>query len=501
MKKCVVLLLAALAVFPATAQARAYYVDADNGRDGNAGSLSAPWQSLVKVSQTTFQPGDRILLHAGGVWNGQIFPKGSGTESRWITLDRYGRGPKPRIHSDTDAEPIRLDGQSYWTIQNLAASGGSRGVLIGSNGVSRPQSLHGLHLRNLDIAESTGGPTGEHAGIHFVLSTASIDDVLIADCRLDHVNATGIWLQNFDENARLATNVVIRGNTIDGTHDNGIVVNKCENPRIEDNTVYRCGAVQPDPTGAQYNAGIFPFKCHNGMVQRNEVAYTARSGDGQGLDLDEGCSGVFVYQRNYSHDNWGGFFEDTSNSLNGPNDRCLLRYNISVNDGAGDSATGGSTAHGTGKNAWGLFRITGRHLTVYNNVFYSDRTPLYVQQWYNVNGAAEFVNNIFWCPKGFRSEANDTLNGPNPFAFDHNLFYGSRGPAGGARQWDNTDPRFVRPGAGGAGFRALVGYRLRPGSPCLRAGRWLPDNGGRDFFGVPLPLGPPDIGAAQSAGP
>ena len=470
------------------ASARDYYLDAAGGSDAAPATRTAPWKSLARVNATTFAPGDRILLKSGGVWTGQLFPKGSGAADAWITLDRYGAGSKPLLRSENAAEPVVLQGQQFWTIQNLAVVGGNRGVLIGSNGILSPQVLHGIHLRGLDVSGAAGDRTGDHAGIHLIPSTAAMDDVRIENCFVHAVNTEGIWLENL--NSSLCTHVTLRGNRIDGTHGNGIVVNSTETPLVEDNVVYRCGAVNTD--AGQAVGGLFPFKCHGGVFQHNEVAYTARSVDGYGFDLDEGCSGTFLYQYNYSHDNWGGFFEDTVHSLDGLADRCFLRDNISLNDGAGDPAT-----HDTGKNAWGLFRLTGKHLTVYNNVFSSDRLPLYVQQWYNPQGAAEFLNNIFWCPNGFHSEADDHLAGSNPFVYDHNLFWGANGPADGTHQLNRVNPRFVRPGPVTDGFRALRGYRLQAHSPCRRAGRTITNNGGRDFFGNSLPLRSPDIGAAQ----
>lgn len=46
----------------------------------------------------------------------------------------------------------------------------------------------------------------------------------------------------------------------------------------------------------------------------------------------------------------------------------------------------------------------------------------------------------------------------------------------------------------------LEAYRLLPDSPCLKAGILIQGNGGRDFWGTPLPLEtPPSIGACQQA--
>ena len=71
-----------------TSNGTTYYVDADNGNDSNPGTSPAQaWKSLTKVTATTFQPGDQILLKSGCVWNGEwLWPKGSGTEDAPIKI-------------------------------------------------------------------------------------------------------------------------------------------------------------------------------------------------------------------------------------------------------------------------------------------------------------------------------------------------------------------------------------------------------------------------------
>ncbi|MGW5641056.1 right-handed parallel beta-helix repeat-containing protein, partial [Streptomyces sp. NPDC003832] len=78
---------AALAVAPvqATAATQAaagttYYVNACKGKDNAKGTSSNhPWKSLTKVNARTFKPGDSVLFRAGCTWEGQLWPKGSGT--------------------------------------------------------------------------------------------------------------------------------------------------------------------------------------------------------------------------------------------------------------------------------------------------------------------------------------------------------------------------------------------------------------------------------------
>src|SRR5262245_31070875 len=98
-------LIAAVAIDPHPAVAgpagTTYYVDAVRGDDAASGRHpGVAWRTLERVNQTTFQPGDRILLRAGQSWQGQLWPKGSGVAGEPIIVDRYGGGAKPRIDGE-----------------------------------------------------------------------------------------------------------------------------------------------------------------------------------------------------------------------------------------------------------------------------------------------------------------------------------------------------------------------------------------------------------------
>ena len=67
-----------------------YYVDATAGSDSNTGtSIDKPWQTLAKVSATTLNPGDQVLLKRGSVWNETLTLASAGTVSNPIVIDAY----------------------------------------------------------------------------------------------------------------------------------------------------------------------------------------------------------------------------------------------------------------------------------------------------------------------------------------------------------------------------------------------------------------------------
>ncbi len=75
-----------------------YYVDATGGDDGNNGtSPSSAWQTIFRVNNSEFNPGDSILFKRGEVWRERLVVSSSGDSGNYITFGAYGTGNKPLI--------------------------------------------------------------------------------------------------------------------------------------------------------------------------------------------------------------------------------------------------------------------------------------------------------------------------------------------------------------------------------------------------------------------
>ena len=84
-------------------------MDATNGKDSNNGtSPETAWQTIDRVNQEKFQPGDQILFKAGETWTGALKPQGSGVDGAPIVIASYGEGKKP----------ILMPGED-WTISHM----------------------------------------------------------------------------------------------------------------------------------------------------------------------------------------------------------------------------------------------------------------------------------------------------------------------------------------------------------------------------------------------
>jgi len=160
--------VAAHASAAAAATGVAYYVDAAGGSDTNHGTgAAAPWKSLAKVNATTFHAGDQILLKAGQVWSGQLWPKGSGVAGSPIVLSSYGSGARPRIDGASRVtSTVKLNDQQYWEIRNLEitntapAPGTPRANLNDLHTTHTPadtgQTLNYLHVDGVYVHDVSG---------------------------------------------------------------------------------------------------------------------------------------------------------------------------------------------------------------------------------------------------------------------------------------------------------------------------------------------------------
>ena len=92
---------------------KTYYVR--NGGNDNASGLSddEAWATLSKVQNSSFNPGDKILLKCGSTWNERLEFPSSGNPGNDIIFSSYGTGDQPRMMK------LHLYDKQYITISNI----------------------------------------------------------------------------------------------------------------------------------------------------------------------------------------------------------------------------------------------------------------------------------------------------------------------------------------------------------------------------------------------
>jgi hypothetical protein len=516
-----------------------YYVDATGGSDSNAGTSSAaPWKSLAKVNAKTFQAGDQLLLKAGQVWSGQLWPKGSGAAGSPIVLSSYGSGARPRIDGASRVtSTVKLHNQQYWEIRgleitNISPSTGTpganlkdlRGIHIsGDNG----QTLHHLYVDGVYVHDVSGqvnwigGDTAGNApgvtfqtgwdnskktgGIVFDTTVPNIaspggtptilDDLAVRNSTISDTSFAGIVVKQYSGDATGATatgwgNRASAGDTNFHPHTGVVIQN---NYISQANTAYGCNGVYlTDVRGGLitgntvYKAGtsgIEMYFADQVTVQHNEVYQTSKKAGGadyNGIDPDKATTNIVV-QYNFVHDNGDGILlcEFSFGSV-------IVRYNVLKSN-----------------SRYPIYLHSDKAATaaIYNNTVYNDVSG-YLTYGYgtSLTSTYDIRNNIY-----YSSKANAVLTTSSTITYRNNLYAGTLTIPAGDTSPKTGDPRFVNPTVSGPygtptsgpQLNTALAYAVQAGSPAVDTGLTVSGNGGVDYAGRTLYNGAPDIGALE----
>jgi len=450
------------------------------------------------LSRAKFLPGDVVLFKRGQQFRGMFAPSGSGTEDAVIRVDAYGQGRRPRIDAGgRHLAGLLLRNVAYWEVNGLEITNtdgtdGDQGQLFGVYVLIKGmEGTHRhVHINDCYIHDVNGRVAGKRrGGIHVHIQdceSALFHDLRITNNRVVRVGGVGIgnasscgdieFREHETVSHNLWTKVYVAGNFVDRTGRNDIIARVSKDAVYEHNTL---------ANSSRYDTGhsIFCFNTDGIKIQHNE-AYGNLGDEGQdrgGYDADYNCVNTLI-QYNYSHDNmwFCGIMKKRNRNV-------VIRYNISQNDRRG------IYFYGFERNR------EAKNIHIHNNthfvgkdleasVFPEARTPI----------NSRFENNIF-CFEG-RGEWGKNAAGINT-SFSNNLYFNL--PAHPTdRRPITADPLLVGPGRAGTDIdlqtmTALLGYRLRSGSPCIDAGLAVAASGNRDFFGSVVPQGAVSIGAAE----
>lgn len=451
-----------------------------------------------------FPPGSSVLFAAGEQFDGQFIIRGSGTKERPNLIAAYDPETgvvtkewidnKPIINGNGEViAPLLLFNGLFWEINNLEVTNTDgtkdhQGKLLGINVVAENKGLvEGIQIKNCYVHHVNGQVGGkETGGIHVYVKRDSIKtkfhDLIIENNIIRDVGGVGIANQSSWGNIQTEsyypwTGFLIRGNRVERTGRNGIIVRYAENPIVEYNTLAH---------NSLFDTGhsIFNFNTIGCIVQYNE-AYGNTSNnpedtDHGGFDADYNSKGTII-QYNYSHDNnwFCGIMR------RGINTDVTIRFNISQNELLGAYLYGFPKATGV------------KDVKVYNNTHYfakgKGKQVFVTAGKVRIPTETAFWNNIFY----FEGEADWGFEPDSTCIFENNMFY-NISPKG-----ENAiikSPLFMNASTGGTDIdmrnsESLTGYRLKENSPAMNTGKLIQNNGGKNFGGEPVAPGNINIGA------
>ncbi|MCD9022541.1 discoidin domain-containing protein [Cohnella silvisoli] len=406
----------------ASAAGTTYYINNVSGSNADNGmSELTAWADFTNVNNLTLQPGDRVLLVRGGVWNQELRISGAGTSADWIEIGAYGTGDRPRIagNANTTDRAVRLNNTDYVRISQLEishvpvgivayyTSNGHRGLRIedcyfhdiygfkGSQPIQDHTDIPGLyHSASIFISGDVPVTTNEYA----------IQDITIENCEFDKAgNAVDVAGFNYDPQGQqgfLSTEL--------GTHAARNIVLKNLDVR---------------------NALAF---FNLGNVE--DVKIVSSGFDFSGYDLTNGCGGFFWSVKNVEMTNntvtnqnykisGGAFFVDNSGiDFEAYNDSIKVRGSYIADH------------NGPGIEVLAIATTPGNHQTnhvISGNVFANngkaDNTRYVSGVWldnhYQVDLTGAIDDNLFAEPTGLIASSGA---GDDDFTYSGNLFYADR---------------------------------------------------------------------------
>lgn len=320
-----------------------YYVDPYSGNDENAGTdEGSAWKTLEKASNATYKPGDRILLKAGGIFNGSFTAKGNGTAENPVIISTYGDTDtlgKPIIRSDEEEIVLlQIDNVSGWTVENIefTAPNGS-GIFIRAYDGNLTTDITVRNCTFHDIwykqcSNHNGGhcpimlrSTGEKARLRNI----TLKDCNIYDCAFG-IKMSGLSREHTPDHfvspeESYNTNYLIEGMTLNNVLYDGIIIMS-----VYDMVIRNCALINTAIRDDFNTAPLWSHHAKNYVIENCEIAGSTNEKDGMTVDFD-GWTTDATYQYIYSHDNVR-FINNCCYDNYTKNANCTVRYCLSVND-------------------------------------------------------------------------------------------------------------------------------------------------------------------------
>ncbi len=149
-----------------------YYISSNTGNDNNSGMTSdSPWQSLIKLSEKEFLPGDSILFAKGSTYEGGFIIRSSGILEKPIVIANYGSGPDP-VFSNSSSSILN-------------------GNVIQVHG--KFISVEGLHFK--DCSNTNSSNDKEILSVGAIYAVTGADNLTVKDCEFTNC-PIGIYINS-----------------------------------------------------------------------------------------------------------------------------------------------------------------------------------------------------------------------------------------------------------------------------------------------------------------
>ena len=164
----------------ATLADRDVYVNCQTGRDGSAGTITAPLRTIASATAAPRAPGTTVFLARGCAWNGLTVLRGAGTTAAPVVMTAYGAGAAPVItgRSLSMSQAVLQLNDAYQLVKNIAVRQAiGLGIIVqGTNG-----RVDGVEISDVGTGVRFAGRAGVAQGVnvhdlHMIQNTAGGDD-------------------------------------------------------------------------------------------------------------------------------------------------------------------------------------------------------------------------------------------------------------------------------------------------------------------------------------
>lgn len=504
-------------LFSSIAWSSIYYVDATNGNDSNNGtSQPTPWRTIAKVTASSFNAGDQILLKSGQIWREMLVVPSSGAPGNPITFGAYGAGASPiitgyNVFVGFSAITSNVYQLASVTIQPKVVA--YNGTLLKYHHVGTAIGVNEWDWASNILYINVGG--NPSAGIvevgqrNFNITGVRKDYITIDGITMQGANITSVYLVTSTNNwiiknsniyntlsgiqgaSDAGNNNTIQDNSIHDTVEFGICWSGGKDSSgniFQRNIVYNVGGKGGTPTNM---SGIYAVVGSGTIIQNNTIHSCGETFGDHGIYLSASDTVVIRYNTIYNIPYGWGIKVSNSDTVD-------VYYNLMYNDGGGVVIEVGTPSYinvynnviansAAGDVGQGLRASLGNHINWKNNIIYNVN--------YLTHGEGTMYN--LYVDSSVTNLVSDYNIVYSPTATPSYAFV-----AGQARTWAqwqglghdihglNVDPKFVN--AKGNDFH------LEATSPAIDTGT----NVGliQDYYGNYVPQGlAPDIGAYESS--
>jgi hypothetical protein len=317
-----------------------------SGSDASSGtSPDRAWQSIAKVNQTSFVPGDSILFEGGKELRGNLVfgSDDLGTPAKPIHVSSFGLGLAKLFAGSGNG--IYVHNSGGFKIDNLMILGSGRESNAGDGIIFQDDLLGRVKIPyvRIDSVEATGfGKYGICvAGNRWKsgFRDVRITRVSAHDNALAGIYIYGGFVPNPSEHAHrdiyVGYSSAFNNSGLSGpkreNSGSGIVLSDVDSGIIERNIAFNNGWLSNSKIGGP--VGIWTWDSDFITIQFNRSYNNHSSGpyDGGGFDLDGAVTNSIV-QYNYSHDNDGAGYLICEFPGGRPPSKNVVRYNVSQDD-------------------------------------------------------------------------------------------------------------------------------------------------------------------------